>query len=375
MKFIITQPNLFRGLSITEKIIGRNLTLPILQNILVSCEKNKGCVRLCSTNLEIGVEVLIPAKIEQEGSITIPARLFLGLVQNLPDEKVEVSEKNNTILVQCKNYKANIKGEPAGEFPLIPSAAASDVIRVKNDALRLGISSVISCASPLDVKPEITGIYTQFQKRDMCFAATDSFRLAEKKILTDTKNTHQVNVIIPKRTGEAILRVFEGAEQTLHVQTNENQLFIQNVPQDSSLPHVRLVSRVIAGEYPNYEQIIPTTFSTTVEVSRDEIVSHIKSASLFSLKVNEVRIQTNPAKQELGIESRDQECGNHSSTIPCLVQGKEVGFAFNYTYLLDGIQNIPSATIVMKCNEATTPVLITSPEGDGFRYVVMPIKT
>lgn len=375
MKFTITQANLSRGLSLTEKIVPRNTTLPILQNVLVRCEKNTGQVKLSSTNLEIGVEVTVPAKVEEEGSTTIPIRLFLALASNLPDEKVEISEKNNEVTVRCKNYKANIRGQGSGEFPLIPGIEVTDALRIKTHDLCSAISSVAHSVSPLDVKPELTGVYAYFKKDEACFVATDSFRLSEKRAPIETKNQYENKLIIPKATSDAIVRIFEGSDETLGIEATKNQIFIKNAPGDSLAPSIRMVSRVIDGDYPNYEQVIPESFSTTVEVPREGLISHIRGAALFSSKVNEVKIDANPAAQQLEVYSKDQEQGSYHSTIPCVIQGGAVGFVFNYGYLLEGLQSILSETIVIKCNEATNPVLIVPFEGGGFRYVIMPIKT
>lgn len=375
MKFTCTQQNFNRGLSITEKIIGRNFSLPILQNILIACEKSKGTVELSSTDLEMGIEVVVPAKVDEEGSITIPARLINSFVQNLPDEKIEFSEKNKKISVQCKNYRSNIKGQDAKEFPLIPqSKEDTNTFLIKSEDFISGMAPVITSASLLDIKPEISGVYVQIREDDVCFAATDSFRLAEKIVKT-SKNDYLKKVIVPRRTADMIIRIFQAIKDPLDIQVDANQIIIKNSTDDPLSSKVRFVSKLIDGEYPNYEQIIPKNFTTSVKVSRDELIRHIKTASLFSSKIHEVVLKTNLQKQCLEVTAEDPEHGDHHSTLPCAVEGKDEKVVLNFDYLLDGIQNSSSENVILKVNQATTPILITAFQNEGFRYVLMPIKS
>ncbi len=374
MKFICTQQNLTKGVTCAEKIISRNFTLPILQNILVQCEPQTGFVTFISTDLEMGLEIHIPAKVEERGAITVPAKLLSGLARSLPPENITISLKGNTLSLECKNYKSNIKGEAAGEFPLIPNSKNTDELLVKSRDFLTGLAAVVSSASGLDVKPELTGVFTQFREDSVCFAATDSFRLSEKAIPLHKKSLYIQKAIIPKKSADALLRIFEGQGEDLSLIVEDNQIFIKNKEADSSFEKIRFVSRLVDGEYPNYEQIIPSSFRTTLRVSRDEIIRHIKSASLFSQKVNEVTMYANQKKQQLEILSQDQECGDYHSVLPCEIEGEEVRLAFNANYLLDGAQGMSGPMLSIKANQEASPILISSAEYDGFRYVLMPIK-
>jgi len=366
MKFICTQQNLIRGLSIAEKIIGKNFSLPILQNFLVSSEKNKGLVKVTATDLEMGVEVLIPAKIEEEGDITAPAKLLVEFVRNLPSENIEFSEKNKKITISCKNYKANIKGAGVKDFPIIPiKKTTSPTLEIKKEDFFKGLSSVIGSVSLLEGKPEISGVFVSFRKGEVCFAATDSFRLSEKVV--STPKSYEEKVILPKKACDIIMRILQDNEQPLNIQINDNQITIRS-------EKINFVSRVIDGEYPNYEQIIPNKFSTEIILLKEEFIKHIKTAALFSNKINEVVLHINSKKQCIEVSSADQEYGDHHSILPCEIKGGDEIITFNYQYLLDGIQNIQSPEIKIKLNQATTPVLITAQEDDGFKYVLMPIK-
>jgi len=374
MKFTCTQQNFLQGLNITEKVIGKNFTLPILQNILITCVKNRGHIKLSSTDLEMGVEVIIPSKIEEEGSVTIPSRLISSFVRNLPDEKINFSEKNKKVFIRCKNYKSNIKGQDAKEFPLIPQNRDDDTFSVNARDFISGIAPVIGSVSVLDIKPEISGVFVNFKETDTCFAATDSFRLAEKKIKNNTKNTYLKKIIIPKRACDVIMRIFQDTNDTINIQASNNQITIKNSPEDRLSPKIKFVSKVIDGEYPNYEQIIPTNFKISVKVSKDELIRHIKTAGIFSSKIQEVSLKVNAKDQILEISSQDAEYGDHYSTIPCEIQGNDEKTLLNFQYLLDGIQNLNSQDISFKMNQSAMPILISSSQDDGFKYIIMPIK-
>lgn len=374
MKFICTQQNFLEGVSCAEKIISRNFALPILQNILIKCELQAGFAALASTDLEMGLEAYIPGKVEEGGAITVPAKIISGLVRAMPQENVVISAKNDVLSLECKNYKANIKGQPSGEFPLIPTSKSADNLFIKDRDFFAGIASVISSVSSLDVKPELTGVFVQFREDSLCFAATDSFRLSEKVIPLNKKNSYVGKVIIPKKSAEAMVRIFDAQEEGVSVLTQDNQIFIKTKESNSPFQKVRYVSRVIDAEFPNYEQIIPSSFRTTVQAPREEIIRHVKSASLFSQKINEVVLYANQKKQQLEILSKDQEYGDYHSVLPCEIEGEEVKVALNSNYLLDGAQGVSGPILSIKLNQEVSPILISSAEYDGFRHVLMPIK-
>jgi len=372
MKLIVTQKNLNKGLLISEKVVGKNLTLPILQNILLTCEKSKGYAKLSSTDLEVGVEILIPAKIEEEGNVTVPAKIFSEFVRNLPEEKVEIEYKNNQLFIKCGSFSSSIKTESSKEFPIIPNIEEENVISIKTSDFLEGLSAVIGSVSTLDIKPEISGIFVQFKKNDIYFVGTDSFRLSEKVITTNNENV--AKVIVPRKTSDIIIKIFEDLDDQLKIQINSNQITVKNNPKENPTLKVKLVSRVIDGDYPNYEQIVPSNFTTLLEVNKDSLIKHVKAASIFSSKINDVTLKINSKKQEVNILSKDQEFGSQSSLMPSKVEGDDMEITFNFVYLLDGLNSLSSPKVSIKLNKDNTPALISSLDDKDFKYVLMPIK-
>lgn len=375
MKFISTQQKLNHCLSIVEKIIGRHFALPILQNTRVFCSKETSSVTLCSTDLEMGVEVIASSKIETDGGITIPTKLFCNFVKNLPNENITFEENNKNIYLACADHTSIIKGESEDDFPIIPHSESDGGFTINASDFLSGLSAVVNSTSVLDIKPEITGVYIQPKEKEICFAATDSFRLSEKVIKITDKNSYFSSMILPKRICETLVRIFQGCNEMLEIQSANNQIIVKNKPEPPFSLKIRFVGRCIQGEYPNYEQIIPTKFSKSALIPKNDFLQKIRNAALFSNKISEVVIFLNSKKQKLEIQAHNQQYGDYTAETPCSVEGNDEKITLNYQYLLDGIQNISSPTIIMKANEATAPVLIEPQEKEGFLYLIMPIKT
>jgi len=375
MKFTSIQPKFYQGFAITEKIIGKNLTLPILTNTLINANKEKSSLKLCSTDLEMGVEVEITAKVEESGSIAIPTKLASNFIRDLPHENIEFTEKNKKLSICCVNYKSTIKGESAEDFPIIPNPNTKELVIINGEDFISGIAAVVNSASNMEIKPEITGVLVNVKEDSICFVATDSFRLSEKSIQLNKPNSHCEKIIIPKRCCDGILKVFQGIDSDLTIQLSDSQIIVKNNSLDALTPQIRFIGRLIDGEYPDYEQIMPKNFSKTAEAPKNEFIQRIKTASLFSNKINEITCAFNSKKQQIEIFAANQEYGDYLTVVPCSIQGEDEKITFNFQYLLDGIQYINSPNIYLKMNGPATPVLIEAVENEGFKYLVMPIRT
>ncbi len=366
MHIICLQENLKQALNITEKIIGRNLTLPILNNLLLTVEGSR--LKISSTNLEIGINSWVNGKVQDKGSITIPARLLADFVNNLPNEKVELKTKGNQLDVKCKKFKASLKGLPADDFPIIPKIKDKPLLKTKGIVLKNGFSQVVEMASLSESRPEISGIFMKFDKDKIKLAATDSFRLAEKDLeINGSKAPKTQSIIIPQRTIQEINRILGEEDTEVEVILSGNQILFD-------LGYAQVISRLIEGQYPDYQQIIPGSFQTQVTVDRSELISNIKVASLFSGKINDIRMTINPKKSFIEVLAKDADIGENKSKIEAEITGKEVEVIFNYKYLLDGLNNIFSDKVILGLNDESKPV-VARPVGDTlYTYVIMPIK-
>lgn len=375
MKLIIPQEKLKEGLNIVERISSKSLTLPILNNILISTEKS--FLNLSATDLEIGINWWGLAKIEKEGKITISSRLFSNFINLLPNEKIEIKTENNDIFIECKNYKTKIKGIEADEFPIIPKISKKEFITINSSFFCQNISQIVDIPVLSTTKPEISGIYFLFQKNLITVAATDSFRLGEKKIIIKENNNSLENdysLILPQKTVKEIINIFSDKEEDLNIYFSSNQIMFESFITELKHPEIQIISRLIDGEYPNYKEIIPSKFETQIIVNKNEFINQLKLASLFSGKTNEIIIKTNIDKNEINILSQNQGIGEYKSSILSKIKGKEVEVCFNYKFLLDAFLNIKSSEVVIELNGDSGPGVLKPIGDDSYLYVVMPIK-
>lgn len=364
MKIICLQENLKNNLNITQNIIGRNLTLPILNNLLLETEK--GRLRVSSTNLEIGINTWTSCKVEKEGAVTCPAKILAGFVNGLPNKKVELEVKNNTLTIKCENYKANLKGLPADDFPIIPQIKEPVSMEIKNSVFKEGLSQVVGAASLSESRPEIAGILLKPGKNDLKLVATDSFRLAEKKIFDVDKKAEFNQLIIPQRTVQELIRILAEKEGDLRICLGSNQVLF-----DSG--EAQLISRLIDGQYPDYQQIIPTSFAIQATVDKEELMNAIRIAGLFSSKINDVKFSLQGGKLE--VLAQDQDLGENKTDLSAEIKGKSIQVIFNYRYLLEGLGNITTKQVFLGLNSESSPAIIKPVGDDTFVYVIMPIKT
>ena len=373
MKIICLQENLKSSLNIAQNIVGKNLTLPILNNLLL--ETGAGRLKISSTNLEIGINIWASGKIEKPGSITCPAKILTSFINALPNKKVELETRENDLLIKCEGYKASVKGLPVDDFPLIPKLKERPVVILKNGSmLKNGLAQVVGAAALSEARPEFSGILLKIEKNQIKLAATDSFRLAEKTIFEDTNASQPVLVILPQRTVQELIRILdEEAGGDIKIVLGDSQILFET-------SQAQLISRLIDGQYPDYQQIIPKNFTTRITLQRDEFINNIRIASIFSGKINDVKITAKPGKIE--VSSQDPDTGRNSSEISAKVDGEPLEVSFNSRYLIDGLTNISTKQIFLGMNSENTnqssrsnPAVLKPLGEESYVYVVMPIKT
>lgn len=373
MKIEILKENLKSGLGIVEKIVGKNLSLPILDNVLITTEDS--LLNLSSTDLETAIKIWILAKIIKKGKAVVPAKFLFSFISSLPDDKVVVEEKANNLFIESKNTKNQIQGFNPEEFPIIPILDNSKYLEVDNKKFCQGISQVIDIPMVSQSRPEISGIYFSFSKNSVKIVATDSFRLAEKNIQLENKIEKEYSFILPQRPAKELMNILSNKEGILKIYFSESQVLFEFPMAESKHPEVQITSRLIEGEYPNYQDIVPNKFKTQVVLKKDEFLSQIKVASLFSNKTNEVRLSIDPSKNSVGIFSKNTDVGENNSSISAKVEGDPIDVSFNYKFLIDGLLNIKSSEINFNVSKEEGPCIL-SPVGDAsYMYVLMPIKS
>jgi DNA polymerase-3 subunit beta len=364
MRVICLQENLKSNLNIAQNIIGRNLTLPILNNLLLETENNR--LKISATNLEMGINTWTMGKIEKRGSITCPAKILAGFINNLPNKKIELEVKNNNLMIKCENYKANLRGLPAEDFPIIPKIKEPILADIKIGVLKDGLSQVVGSAALSELRPEISGILFVFEKNNLKLVATDSFCLAEKTVFEINKKTDFNQLIVPQRTIQELIRILSEKEGELRIISDGSQVLFET-------EGVQLVSRLIDGKYPDYQQIIPKDFSLQATIEREQLLNVVRIAGIFSSKINDVKFSLQSGRLE--VLSQDPDLGENKSQLEAKIKGKGLEISFNYRYLLDGLGNIATKEIFLGLNNESSAAIIRPVGDDSYLYVVMPIKT
>ncbi|MBU2539709.1 DNA polymerase III subunit beta [Patescibacteria group bacterium] len=373
MKIEVSKNNLKTGLSIVEKIIGKNITLPILDNVLISTENN--FLLLTATDLETAIKYWVLAKISKEGKVVVPARFLSSFISLLPEEKILIEEKKQNLSIECKNYKTQLQGFNPEDFPLIPEIKNQESLVVDNKRFCMGLGQIVDIASLSQARPEISGVYLLFSKDSLKIVATDSFRLAEKTIAIENKDKKDYSFILPQKSAKEIINALGDKEGVLKICFATNQTLFELPMEGVKHPQIQVFSRLIEGEYPNYQEIIPSKFKTNITVKKDDFLNHIKTAALFSGKINEIKFIINPAKKSLEILAKNPDIGESTSTLLAKIDGEPMEVSFNHKFLTDGILNIKSAEIMLSLSGEGGPCIL-KPVGDiSYLYVVMPIKS
>ncbi len=373
MKIEILKENLKTGLNIIERIVGKNLSLPILDNVFIGTEGS--FLSLISTNLETTIKFWILTKIIKTGNIVVPAKLLSGYISSLPNEKIIIEQKDQSLYIECKNLKTQIQGQSSEDFPIIPKFEGLDYLEIDNNKFCQALSCVMDFAAVSQSRPEISGVYLAFSKNNIKIVATDSFRLAEKSVVLESSIEKDYSFILPQKTAREIVGILEAKGGPLRVYFSSNQVLFELPMQDIKHPQIQIISRLIDGEYPNYQDIIPNKFKTTIVLEKDEFLNQIKTASLFSNKTNEVKISINSEKKEVEIFAQNSQVGQNKSSLSGKIQGEDVSVSFNYKYLTEGLLKIKSSEVVFSVSKEEGPCILR-PVGDAsYTYVVMPIKS
>ena len=376
MKLIILQEKLKEGIGIIERVSVKSLTLSILNNVLLKTEKN--FLNLVTTDLETGIKWWSLAKVEKEGALTVPTKIISSFVNFLPNKQITLELKDLVLDIECENYQTKIKGQSADEFPIIPQITEGESISVNSQSFCQSLNTIVDIPVPSTAKPEISGIYFAFQKDFIKMTATDSFRLAEKTFFLEGQASSSLSkectFILPQKAAREIVNIFGGKEGELRIYFSPNQVLFELPMVETPHPQIQLVSRLIEGEYPNYEAIIPKKSETQVSFQRNEFLNQIKSASLFSGKINEVKLKIDPKKERVELFSQNPDLGEYHSYLPGRIKGKELEISFNHRFLADGLLNIKSPEVVFELTGPEGPAVL-KPAGDQtYLYVAMPIK-
>jgi len=371
MKFITLADNLKKAVILAERITSKNITLPILNNILIETNKNK--IHLKATDLEIGAEISVLGKTEKEGKVVIPARTFSNFLNNLPEEKIILEAKENNLKVESGKFKTIFQGYNSEDFPIIPQIKTDKYIEINKEILREGLEQVILSVGYSANFPELTSVLFKIEKEGFKLVGTDRYRLAVKtipleKIKTNIKEDFEA--LVPLRTIQEVLKMLteklEDESEIITISPDPNQI-------QFSAENIRLISRLINAQYPDFKNAIPTNFENQVIFKRASLKEAIKVIGIFSGKVNEVKFKFNPSKKEVILTAQDPTLGQSETLLDSVeIKGEPLEIGFNYRFFLDGLESSRGEEVSLGLNKENTPVLIRGKEESDFLYVLVP---
>lgn len=365
MKITCTQENLTKALSLVGRTVATRATLPVLSNILISVAD--GRLKLTATDLEIGVSTWIGGQVEEDGALTVPARLLTDFVANNRDPKIELKTQENTLHLKSDHFEANIKGIEASEFPTIPEVSGEPLVRIKTKDFLEAIKQVIIAPAVDNTRPVLAGVLFSFKGKQLKLVATDSYRLAEKKLAIE-KNIEAPEVIVPSRSLNELIRIVGSAAglENVSISLSENQILF-------AAGDTQVVSRLIEGAFPAYEQIIPTASKTTVTVDTGEMAGIVKMAALFAREsANNIKLDIK--KNELVAKSMSAEVGDNVSNMAAEITGEEIEVAFNAKYILDFLTVVEEKNVRIGINDRSSAGVFRPAKSQDYVYVIMPLR-
>lgn len=373
MKLIILKNNLKDGLRKIEKVISENSNLPILKNFLIECFDNK--IKLSATNLEIAVTTFITGKIIENGATTIPLNIFNFIINNIQNEKINLELKNEKLLIKTDNYQAEVNCIKKEEFPIIPKIKNNNhYFKISNILFQESLSLIINSVNNKNSKQELNGVLFDFQVNLLKLTTTDTFRLSEKTINNNqfkSNITNNFKIIIPLTTIYEILKEIQlNKENETLIYFDENQILFK-------INNTEIISRLINGEFPDYQQIIPKNIEIEIILNAEQLINAVKLNSIFTNKFNEIKFLIKEDCKNIEISSSNQNIGENKYIIP--IKNKinlknQFEIIFNWQFILDGLKNVKSENISLGLNTNNKPAIIKSPENHSWFYILMPLK-
>ncbi len=369
MKLSVMQENLARGLSVVSRAVS-NRSLPVLTNVLLKTED--GGLKLTATNLEIGITYWVPGKIETDGATSVPARLLTDLVNSLPGGEpinLELGD-GETLHIRAGRFESNIKGIPAEDFPTVQTAGERPITRVAQKVLRQALDETAFAAASDEARPILTGVLARFEGDQLTLAAADNYRIAVKQ-LTVLDPVEETSVVIPARALHELARVLGDTDDPVAIVLahSRNQLLFH-------LDGIDLVTRLIDGQYPNYQSVLPSSHATRAVLDREELLRAVRPAALIAHE------SANIVKLGVGVDgdpaitvSANAEVGDHVGRVEADVEGDGTTIAFNARFLADVLQNVDAEQFALELNGPLSPGVFKPVGDERYVHVVMPLRT
>jgi DNA polymerase III subunit beta len=372
MKLSCMQENLAKGLSIVSRAVAARSTLPVLGNILLASDN--GRLRLSATNLELGITCWIGAKIEEDGSTTIPAKTLVDLVNTLPQDKVDLNlvVRTQTVNLACGRIHANLKGIDAQEFPIVPLADLDSALQLNVEDLREMINHVIFAVATDEARPLLTGVLARIDGGEVTLAASDGFRLALRTAHLSTPVAGPITAIIPGRALAELGRVITAETPVfMCLPEGRGQVIFHH-------DNIELVSQLIEGAFPEYNNIIPKRYTTRTVMPTSEFRKACRTSDIFAREAaHTARLKIKPGDDltpgHVTISASSAETGDNVAELDASVEGVPIEIAFNVKYLVDVLNVIDTPNVALETNAPASPGVIKPVGRDDYLCVVMPM--
>ncbi len=362
MKIEIIKEKFLEAITQSERVAGKHVSLPILSYVII--EAKGSIVTIKATNLDVGVEVSVQAKVVEEGSVAVSGSLMKSFLSNSIQSKTVTIENTGTVCrIVSGQSEASFNTMSVDDFPVIPRVTDGKSFVIEGKELITGLKSVVWSSAVSTIKPELSSVYIYEENDDLVFVATDSFRLAEKKIKAKKVSGFDP-ILIPFKNALEIVRTFEGSNTSLEMVITKNQLSI-------TTESIHLSSRVIDGNFPDYRQIIPKEFTTKATVLKADLVAALKLSSLFSNSFNQLTVTFNVGGKSLDLSTKNNDVGEGKQAIKGIIEGEEITMSFNHRYILDCLSVIESDSVVLKIAGPGRPMIINPSNNTLFTYLVM----
>lgn len=367
MNIECVQEKLKEGVGYMERIANKHMTLPVLSCLLFDASQ-KNSLTIKATNLDLGIEITLPVKTIETGVVAVPAATLNSfLINAMSDEKgVMLATSQSNLKISTARNSSLIKTQPEDDFPIIPKVEGETTFLMHAGDFVKGLKSVWYSSSISSIKPELSSVYIYCDGEFVVFVATDSFRLAEKKVkIKKSKDFGQI--LLPFKNIADIVKILESINDEVEVNLDKNQISF-------SYKGLYLVSRVIDGVFPDYKQIIPKASSTEVVVLKQDFINTLKLSNIFSDKFNQINIKIVPSSKICEIKTKNNDVGENITTLDSAITGEPIDINFNYKYIIDCFQSIDSDSVNLVFNGLNKPMIISPVSDTSFRYIVMPMN-
>lgn len=364
MKISCNKKDLEGVINVVQKAIPAKTTYPILEGILMKAEGD--CIKLVANNLEMAIECKLNANISEEGEVVIDSKLFGEIIRRMPDSEVYMEEKNENITISCNKSRFNIKGNKAGSFPVIPELKKDNPLKVCKAVIRDMIRQIIFCVGEDKNRPILTGVNIEAKNGILSFVAIDGYRLALKRYAIEDESTN-ISIVVPGKTLNEIGKILEPVEDEMEIYIEENQVMFD-------MGNIKVVSRLLEGEYINYESVIPEEYESRVRINKKDFLDSIERASILALGEN----TRYPINIKLELEkifiSTNTPIGNSIDEILTEVDGNEMEIKFNPRYFIEALRVIEEEYVDVLFSSDIGPCVMKSVDKDTFLYIVLPLR-